>query len=102
MTAAVITISDGVAAGEREDESGRLLVDLLESEGYSVAHRVVPDDRPQIAAAIRDKSGKAVAAISMPGPTSRVIGRNPDLVGKMLQSYANQASRQLGFTANLR
>jgi molybdenum cofactor synthesis domain-containing protein len=50
----VITISDGVAAGVREDESGRLLVDLLESEGYDVAHRVVPDDRPQIAAAIRE------------------------------------------------
>ncbi|TML73935.1 MAG: MogA/MoaB family molybdenum cofactor biosynthesis protein [Actinobacteria bacterium] len=54
MRAAVITISDGVAAGVREDESGRLLVDLLESEGYDVAHRVVPDDRPQIAAAIRE------------------------------------------------
>jgi len=54
VRAAVITISDGVAAGVREDESGRLLVDLLESEGYDVAHRVVPDDRPQIAAAIRE------------------------------------------------
>jgi molybdopterin adenylyltransferase len=50
----VVTISDGVAAGAREDESGRLLVELLESEGYTVAHRVVPDDRPQIAAAIRE------------------------------------------------
>ena len=30
MRAAVLTISDGVAAGEREDESGVLLVELLE------------------------------------------------------------------------
>jgi molybdopterin adenylyltransferase len=50
----VITISDGVAAGEREDESGQLLVALLEAEGFEVAHRVVPDDRPKIAATIRE------------------------------------------------
>ena len=50
----MITISDGVAAGEREDESGQLLVALLEAEGFDVAHRVVPDDRPRIAATIRE------------------------------------------------
>jgi molybdopterin adenylyltransferase len=56
MRAAVVTVSDGVASGEREDESGRLLVELLEAEHYDVEHRVVPDERPQIAAAIRDLS----------------------------------------------
>ena len=50
----MITISDGVAAGEREDESGQLLVALLEAEGFDVTHRVVPDDRPRIAATIRE------------------------------------------------
>jgi len=50
----VITVSDGVTAGEREDESGALLVELLEAEGYEVEHRVVPDERPQIAAALRE------------------------------------------------
>jgi molybdenum cofactor synthesis domain-containing protein len=54
VNAAVITVSDGVAAGEREDESGALLVELLEAEGYEVEHRVVPDERPQIAAALRE------------------------------------------------
>ena len=54
MKAAVITVSDGVAAGEREDESGALLVELLEAERYEVEHRVVPDERPQIAAALRE------------------------------------------------
>ena len=56
MKAAVVTVSDGVAAGEREDESGALLVELLEAEQYDVEHRVVPDERPQIAAAIRELS----------------------------------------------
>ena len=50
----MITISDGVSAGEREDESGQLLVALLKAEGFEVTHRVVPDDRPRIAATIRE------------------------------------------------
>jgi molybdenum cofactor synthesis domain-containing protein len=57
--AAVITVSDGVAAGEREDESGNLLVQLLEAEGFDVEHRVVPDERPKIAAALREFSQEA-------------------------------------------
>jgi molybdopterin adenylyltransferase len=54
VRAAVVTVSDGVAAGEREDESGALLVELLEAEKYDVEHRIVPDERPRIAAAIRE------------------------------------------------
>ena len=57
--AAVVTVSDGVAAGEREDKSGELLVQLLEAEGYAVEHRIVPDDRPKIAAALRELSKEA-------------------------------------------
>jgi molybdopterin adenylyltransferase len=56
VKAAVVTVSDGVAAGEREDESGLLLVELLQGEQYEVEHRVVPDERPQIAAALRELS----------------------------------------------
>jgi len=54
VRAAVVTVSDGVAAGEREDQSGTLLVGLLEAEKYEVEHRVVPDERPRIAAALRE------------------------------------------------
>jgi molybdenum cofactor synthesis domain-containing protein len=59
VPAAVITVSDGVAAGEREDESGTLLVQLLEAEGFDLEHRVVPDERPKIAAALRELSQHA-------------------------------------------
>jgi molybdopterin adenylyltransferase len=59
VRAAVVTVSDGVAAGEREDESGALLVELLEAEKYEVEHRVVPDERPRIAAALRELSQSA-------------------------------------------
>jgi molybdopterin adenylyltransferase len=69
----VITVSDGVAAGERDDESGRLLVALLEAEGFDVTHRVVPDDRPQIAAAIRElaRSSRLVLTTGGTGMSQR-------------------------------
>ena len=67
MKAAVITVSDGVAAGEREDESGALLVELLEAERYEVEHRVVPDERPQIAAAIREFAQRAHVILTTGG-----------------------------------
>jgi molybdopterin adenylyltransferase len=54
MRAAVLTVSDGVARGEREDASGDLLAGLLAGDGYDVERRVVPDDRDAIAAAIQE------------------------------------------------
>jgi molybdopterin adenylyltransferase len=54
VKAAVVTISDGVAAGEREDRSGSLLLELLQGDSYEVEHRVVPDERPKIAAVLRE------------------------------------------------
>ncbi len=63
----MITISDGVAAGERDDQSGRLLVELLGAEGFEVEHRVVPDDKPQIAAALRDLARRSRVVLTTGG-----------------------------------
>jgi molybdopterin adenylyltransferase len=52
VKAAVLTVSDGVSEGTREDTSGALLEELLVGEGYEVERRVVPDDRDAIADAI--------------------------------------------------
>ena len=49
----MLTVSDGVAAGEREDASGDVLEELLAGEGFEVRRELVPDDRPQIARALR-------------------------------------------------
>jgi molybdopterin adenylyltransferase len=49
----VLTVSDGVAAGTRDDRSGDALEGLLRGEGFEVVRRVVPDERDEIAAAIR-------------------------------------------------
>ena len=51
-SALVITVSDGVAAGVREDASGAGLADRLAALGYAVERSVTPDDEAVIAAAI--------------------------------------------------
>jgi molybdopterin adenylyltransferase len=68
VKAAVVTISDGVAAGEREDQSGLLLLELLQKESYEVDHRVVPDERPRIAAILRELS-QSVSLVLTTGGT---------------------------------
>ena len=67
MKAAVLTVSDGVAAGEREDLSGAALAELLVGEGYEVERRVVPDERDAIAAAIRELAGIAQVVLTTGG-----------------------------------
>ena len=52
MNAAVLTVSDGVSHGTREDRSGDLLAEALAGEGFVVERRVVPDEQEAIAAAI--------------------------------------------------
>lgn len=53
MKVAVLTVSDGVHAGVRQDSSGDTLDELLRGDGYDVVRMVVPDDAAEIAAAIR-------------------------------------------------
>jgi molybdenum cofactor synthesis domain-containing protein len=67
MKAAVLTISDGVAAGRREDGSGEALAELLVAEGYDVERRVVPDERDTIAAAIRELAREARLVLTTGG-----------------------------------
>ena len=52
MTAAVLTVSDGVQAGTREDTSGDALEELLREDGFDVVRRVVSDDLDLITDAI--------------------------------------------------
>lgn len=55
ITAAVLTISDKGAKGERKDESGALVADLLTKAGYTVEkYGIVPDDEQRIAECLID------------------------------------------------
>ncbi len=55
LSAKVLTVSDGVVQGTREDRSGPALIDLLRSDGYELAeHRVVTDGRESVGEALAD------------------------------------------------
>jgi molybdopterin adenylyltransferase len=67
VKAAVLTVSDGVSSGVRDDESGDLLVGLLAEDGYDVERRVVPDDRDAIADAIVELAADAALVLTTGG-----------------------------------
>jgi molybdopterin adenylyltransferase len=67
VKAAVLTVSDGVSEGLRQDESGDLLAGLLSAEDYEVERRVVPDDRDAIAEAIAELAEEAVVVLTTGG-----------------------------------
>ena len=67
MRAAVLTVSDGVHAGEREDRSGDLLEELLREDGFEVERRVVPDEREEIASALRQLADGAALVVTTGG-----------------------------------
>lgn len=53
LCAKVLTVSDGVAAGTRDDRSGRALVERLSLEGFEVVeHRVVADGIQSVGEAV--------------------------------------------------
>jgi molybdopterin adenylyltransferase len=67
VKAAVVTVSDGVSEGTREDESGDVLTGLLTEDGYEVERRVVPDDRDAIADAIAELAEEAAVVLTTGG-----------------------------------
>src|SRR5439155_10594594 len=64
---AVLTVSDGVSAGEREDASGDALEELLVADGFQVERRVVPDDREEIWRAISELAEEARLVLTTGG-----------------------------------
>ena len=67
MRAAVLTVSDGVVAGTREDKSGDLLAGLLEADGFEVERQVVPDEVGEIATAISVLAENAAVVLTTGG-----------------------------------
>jgi molybdopterin adenylyltransferase len=70
LRAAVVTVSDGVAEGVREDLSGEAVADLLAANGLHVLRRdVVPDDQAAIATLLRRLSDELVPLVVTTGGT---------------------------------
>jgi len=88
VKAAVLTISDGVSAGTRDDTSGDLLASLLEGEGYEVERRVVPDERDAIADAIADLAGDARLVLTTGGTGLTPTDVTPEATTAVLDRLA--------------
>jgi molybdopterin adenylyltransferase len=69
VNAAVLTVSDGVTTGAREDKSGEVLGELLREDGYDVVRRVVADDTSLIAEALRELADEGALLILTTGGT---------------------------------
>ena len=68
--AAVVTVSDGVSAGSREDASGVLAADLLTGAGFHVdERRVVPDERRDIESVLAELADRGPGLVVSTGGT---------------------------------
>jgi molybdenum cofactor synthesis domain-containing protein len=85
--AAVITCSNRSAAGQRPDESGRLLTDTLRDWGYDVlAHLVVPDEIAQIQQAVRHVLADGARLVLTTGGTGLTpTDVTPEAIGPLLE-----------------
>jgi molybdenum cofactor synthesis domain-containing protein len=70
LLAKVLTVSDGVAEGTRDDASGAALAERLEAAGFDVVERrVSPDGVPAVAAALRELAAGFAGLIATTGGT---------------------------------
>src|SRR4051794_38555756 len=86
MRAAVLTVSDGVAGGTREDRSGDLLEELL--EGYDVVRRVVPDEPGAISDAIAELAEEAAVVLTTGGTGLGPRDVTPEATAEVLDRAA--------------
>jgi molybdopterin adenylyltransferase len=88
VKAAVLTVSDGVARGEREDRSGDVLEELLRGDGYEVVRRVVPDDRDGIGVAIAELAESARVVLTTGGTGMGPRDVTPEATAALLERDA--------------
>jgi molybdenum cofactor synthesis domain-containing protein len=70
LRAKVLTVSDGVAAGTRDDRSGHALASRLRDAGYEVVeHRVSEDGIDPVAHALRDLTAGFAGLVVTTGGT---------------------------------
>lgn len=63
----MLTVSDGVSEGVREDASGEAVERVLRDAGYRVTRRVVPDDRKAIERTLRGLAEEAGLVVTTGG-----------------------------------
>ena len=84
----MLTVSDGVVAGTREDGSGDTLEELLRGEGFEVVRRVVPDEREAIAAALIELADDASLVLTTGGTGLAPRDVTPEATASVLDREA--------------
>jgi molybdopterin adenylyltransferase len=94
--ATVVTVSDSVAAGSRTDLSGPEACRLLGAQGLEVdGPRVVPDDRPVIAAALRLSAAHSVLVVTTGGTGLAPRDVTPEATRDVLEREAPGIAERL-------
>lgn len=70
LRCAVVVCSDRVSAGQQQDESGKLLVQLLEKQGLTTEdYSVIPDEKVSIQQKAKDHHAKGIDLLIFTGGT---------------------------------
>ena len=102
--AAVLVSSDSIAAGQKSDRSGRMMVERLEAEGFEVAkYEIIPDDPDTIVERLTDYADKDGLDLvlttggtgfsprdNMPEAMSRVIEREVPGIPEATRAYGQE------------
>jgi molybdenum cofactor synthesis domain-containing protein len=86
--AAVITVSDGVSAGLREDGSGNAIEEMLVDHGFEVSRNLVPDESEEITRAILDASSYASLVLTTGGTGFGLRDVTPEATVAVLEREA--------------
>ena len=105
----VITVSDGVSSGTREDKSGQALEVILSQAGFEVRRAVVPDEIAAIVSAIQDSAVEASLIVTTggtgfgprdvtPEATARVLEREAPGLTHMMMSHGLETTPMAGLS----
>lgn len=84
----MITVSDGVSAGVREDGSGAALELMLTGLGYEVTRDLVPDEADRISSAIVTGCGSAPLVVTTGGTGFGLRDVTPEATAAVLEREA--------------
>jgi molybdenum cofactor synthesis domain-containing protein len=112
LLAKVLTVSDGVAEGTRDDTSGAALAERLAAAGFDVVERrVSPDGVPAVAAALRELAAGFAGLIATTGGTGfgprdltpegtkAVLDREAPGLAEAMRASSNAEGRPFGMLA---
>jgi molybdenum cofactor synthesis domain-containing protein len=87
-SAVVITVSDGVSAGVREDGSGNALETMLADHGFEISRDLVRDESDEISRAILDACSDGRLVVTTGGTGFGLRDVTPEATASVLEREA--------------